>query len=81
MIKAVGAFVALAIMIIIVVILLICFRLCSATKYSCFSCYMKIKNKIFYNLFIRFALQGFLKFCIAACTTLSLIDWSKKEGV
>jgi len=44
---------------------------------------MTIKNKIFYNAFIRFSLQSFLKFMIAACTTLSLLDWASglQQGV
>ena len=80
-IKSLGVFLVLFVFIILLLFLLFCFRWCSSTKYSCFKCYMTVKNKIFYNLFLRFGLQSFLKFLIAAGSTLLLIDWQSKEGL
>lgn len=81
LIKSIGVFFAVAALILLIIALILCFRACSMTKYQCFKCYMTIKNKVFYNLFIRFALQSFLKFLIAALTTLTAVDMSQKDGL
>ena len=56
LIKSIGVFFAIAALIFLIILLLMCVRACAATNYSCFKCYMVIKTKVFYNLFIRFAL-------------------------
>jgi len=80
LIKSIGVFFAIAAIITLIILLILCFRACAMTQYSCFRFYMRLKNLVFYNLFIRFALQSFLKFLIAALTTITVIDWST-DGV
>ena len=42
---------------------------------------MTIKTKIFWNTFIRFSLQSFLKIMMGACLTLSLLHWTDRGEV
>lgn len=81
MIKAVGIFLAIGVVILLVILILFCFRVCAYSKYSVFSCYMRLKNKVFYNMLIRFSLQSYLKTFVASCTTINLIVWSDSQSM
>lgn len=66
MIKAIGIFIAIAALIMVFVLLLFCMYACAGAKYSIYSCYMRLKNKIVYNVFIRFSFQSYLKMLIGS---------------
>ena len=72
-----GIFLALFAVMLVFVLILVLLYCCAYTKYSVFTCFMRLKNKIFYNTLIRFSLQSYLKTFVASCTTLSLIKWSE----
>lgn len=72
---------AIAIFLLLVIFLLLCFRSCAMTKYPCFTFYMKAKHKIFYNILIRFHMQSFLKLLLGASQTLSILNWSAGGAV
>jgi len=45
-------------------------------SYNAFRSYQKIKEKIFYNTFIRFMIQSVLKTGLASAATLSVVAWA-----
>ena len=55
-VKSIGVFFAIGALILVLVMFLGCLYSCAYTKYSIFSCFMKLKNNIFYNALIRFSL-------------------------
>ena len=81
LIKQLGAFFGLFCLILLLIGILACFRICAMTKYSVYRCYMTIKTKIFWNTLIRFSLQSFLKLMMGACLTLSLLEWADSGEV
>ena len=55
-VKQIGVFAGIFLLMLIFVGLLFCFRCCAMTNYSVFKFYMTIKGKLFYNVFIRYTL-------------------------
>ena len=76
-----GAFIAIAVLILLVAGLLLCLRVCAGAKYGCFKFYMNLKSKIYYNALIRYSLTSFLKIFIATCTTLSFVNFETGESL
>ena len=58
---AIGVILFLAIVLSAALILAMSIRCCIFSNYKCFSLYMNIKQKVFYNAFIRFAIQSAVK--------------------
>ena len=81
LVKQIGAFIAIAVVILILVVLLSCLRICAGKKYGCFKFYMNMRSKIFYNALIRYNMTSFLKMFIATCTTLTLINFDEDEDL
>lgn len=52
-------------------------QICVLSKYSHYKLYMSIKQRIFYNAFIRYILQSYLKLEIATSTALFYAQWDK----
>jgi len=70
---------ALAIVLAIFLVFFFSCRCCIYRDYKCFSRYMNLKQKIFYNAFIRYAIQSTLKLQISACMTLSALNWEESS--
>ena len=81
LVKQLGVYFGLFCLILLLIGLLACFRMCAMTKYSVYRCYMTIKTKIFWNALIRFSLQSFLKIMMGTCLTLSLLHWVNRGEV
>lgn len=69
----------LAIVLSVALALAMTMRCCIYSNYKCFAIYQGIKQKVFYNAFIRFAIQSSLKLQIGACLTLVVLDWSETD--
>lgn len=66
-----GAMLAIAVVITLVLVLLLVLWLC-AKKVPCIrKLYLALKNKLFYNTFLRYILQSTLKLQLAATTVIA----------
>ena len=79
LVKQIGAFIAIAVLILILAGIIQCVRLCAGRNYRCFKCFIGMKSKIYYNALIRYNLTSFLKISIATCTTLTMIDFGSAD--
>ena len=67
-----GIMLLVLVFIVLFVILLFLSKFCIYRDYRIFRIYMKIRQKIFWNTFIRYILQSELKLLISACSVLVL---------
>ena len=77
-----GIMLVVAILIVAFILLFRLVKMLMYRNYAWFRTYMKIHDKIFYNLFIRYIFQSTLKVQFASAMTLMLLDdWSNAKNL